>query len=172
MKIAASNGPTFSHCPPILSTVVGDAFILAQILAQGSLGGARVLYKYRGSSQPSVDNDGGQKFSVSTFLRGGDELERLLRYERLAKCAVFTNRCLPFSVSELFRKAFAIVSAIPTRRVFGNADGCGADRTWDRAGAAQERAAEVVRKVSVYCFGANDATIFSKRGSPRSGSQS
>jgi len=30
---------------------------------------------------------------------------------------------------------------------------------------------QVVRKFSVYCFGASEATIFSKRGSPRSRSQ-
>ena len=37
----------------------------------------------------------------------------------------------------------------------------------------EERRSErqVVRKFSVYCFGASEATIFSKRGSPRSGSQ-
>ena len=31
-------------------------------------------------------------------------MERLIRYERLARCAVFTNRWLPFSVSNFSEK--------------------------------------------------------------------
>src|SRR5438477_12107628 len=65
-------------------------------------------------------------------------------------------------------------SARPTRRVFGNADRSGADRTLDRAGAARERGSvrrKLSEKFSLYSFGAREVTIFSKRGSPRSGSQ-
>src|SRR5207248_2063021 len=35
------------------------------------------------------------------------------------------------------------LSALPRLRVFGSADHSGADRTWDRAGAARERAARL-----------------------------
>ena len=52
-------------------------------------------------------------------------------FRRLAQ-----NYAVP--VSEIVRKILAIVSALLRRRVFGSADRSGADRTLDRAGAAQE----------------------------------
>jgi hypothetical protein len=56
-------------------------------------------------------------------------VERLIRSERRAKCTVLAKWVFAIfaqnhavSVSEIVRKIRAIVSALPSQRVFGNAD--------------------------------------------------
>ena len=46
------------------------------------------------SSQPSVDNAGGQKFTLISFCEAQTRVESLLRSERRAKCAVLAKLLL------------------------------------------------------------------------------